>query len=300
MMRLLLVIALLSLLLLSSESTAQSSSVTLKATNVVPGMTMLEGDGGFVGGNMTLITGDDGVILIDDGMEPFSQLILDAVSEHSDAPVDFVINTHVHGDHVGSNIALQSSGATVFAHENINKRLRDAEWRTLKGMAPVRAGEMPQVTFSDAVTFHLNGRTGHVVHVPLAHTDGDSFIHFPGINVISAGDVFFNGMFPYIDLDTGGSVDGYLEAQRILLSLANDETKIVPGHGPFANKADLQAAHNMLTDANSRIKALMKAGKSEEEIVTENPLADYHDGWNWGFITTERMTRTLYRTNSSN
>lgn len=298
-MRLLIVIIFALLLATASNTFAQSPDVSVKASNVAPGLTMLEGDGGFVGGNMLLTTGDDGVILIDDGMETFSQLILNAVQEHSDGPVDFVIITHVHGDHVGGNISLQAAGATIIAHENINQRLQDAAWRSKKGMGAVRPGEVPQVTFSDNVSFHLNGRTAHVIHVPLAHTDGDAIIHFPGVNVISTGDVFFNGLFPYIDLDTGGTVDGYLEAQRLILSLADNATKIVPGHGPLANKADLQAAHNMLADANSRIRDLIDAGKSEDDIVAENPLADYHDGWNWQFISTEKMTRTLFQSNSS-
>ena len=122
---------------------------------------------------------------------------------------------------------------------------------------------------------------------------------FLDINVITAGDVLFNGLFPFIDMDSGGSVDGYLAAQRKLLALADDGTKIIPGHGPLATRADLLAAHEMLIDANERIKALVDAGQSEEDIVAANPLAEYHEVWNWGFITTERMTRALYRSNSS-
>ena len=128
-----------------------------------------------------------------------------------------------------------------------------------------------------------------------AHTDGDSAIHFPEVNVIHAGDAMFNKLFPFIDLDSGGSVDGFIAAQKKILSMANDQTKIVPGHGVLANKADLQAALDMLLDSQTRVKALVDAGKSKEEILAENPLADYHDIWNWGFITTERMTETLYR-----
>ena len=147
----------------------------------------------------------------------------------------------------------------------------------------------------DAVTFHLNGHTANVFHVANAHTDGDSVIHFPEANIIHAGDTMFHRLFPYIDMDGGGSVEGFIAAQKKMISLANDETKIIPGHGELANKADLQAALDMLEDAQSRVKALVDAGKSQEEVVAENPLADYHDGWNWGFITTRIMTETLYR-----
>jgi cyclase len=132
-----------------------------------------------------------------------------------------------------------------------------------------------------------------------AHTDGDSAIHFPEVNVIHAGDAMFNRLFPFIDLDSGGSVSGYIAAQETLLAIANDQTKIIPGHGVLANKADLQAALDMLIESQARVKALVDAGKSKEEILAENPLADYHDVWNWGFITTERMTEMLYRSLTS-
>ena len=287
------------LIALPAGVTAQDAEVSIKATQIVPGITMLEGVGGFVGGNMAVIVGKDGVVLIDDGIEPFSQMILDTVNQYTEEPVDYVLNTHVHGDHVGSNKIFHGAGATVIAHENIRKRLAEGGWQTMDGNRPAEVAEMPVLTFTDAVTFYLNGHTVHVFHVPSAHTDGDSMIHFPDVNVIHASDVVFNGLFPYIDLDSGGSVDGYLAAMRKVLELADDGTQIIPGHGPLANKADVQRAYNMLVDADNRIRAMVGDGKSEEEIVAENPLADYHDDWNWGFITTERMTKTLYRSNTS-
>ena len=287
------------LIALPAGVTAQDAEVSIKATQIVPGITMLEGVGGFVGGNMAVIVGKDGVVLIDDGIEPFSQMILDTVNQYTEEPVDYVLNTHVHGDHVGSNKIFHGAGATVIAHENIRKRLAEGGWQTMDGNRPAEVAEMPVLTFTDAVTFYLNGHTVHVFHVPSAHTDGDSMIHFPDVNVIHASDVVFNGLFPYIDLDSGGSVDGYLAAMRKVLELADDGTQIIPGHGPLANKADVQRAYDMLVDADNRIRAMVGDGKSEEEIVAENPLADYHDDWNWGFITTERMTKTLYRSNTS-
>jgi len=120
-------------------------------------------------------------------------------------------------------------------------------------------------------------------------------IHFPQDNVIHAGDVLFNGLYPFIDLDTGGSIQGYIEAQKRILALADDETRIIPGHGPLADRASLQAAVDMLEGARDRVRALVRAGQSEEQILAENPLAEYHDQWDWAFITTERMTKILYR-----
>jgi glyoxylase-like metal-dependent hydrolase (beta-lactamase superfamily II) len=135
----------------------------------------------------------------------------------------------------------------------------------------------------------------HVFHVAAAHTDGDAVIHFRDVNVIHAGDLFFNGLFPFIDLDNGGSVDGFIAGQRRLLEMADEDTKLIPGHGPIAAQKDLRAALDMLVDARVRVQKLVEAGMSQDEVVAENPLAVYHDRWNWDFITTERMTTTLYR-----
>ncbi len=270
---------------------AQQSEITFKSIELSEGLYMLQGHGGFSGGNLGLLTGSDGVILIDDALEPLAEKVIDAVEAHTEAPVDFVINTHVHGDHVGGNAALHQTGATIVTHDNIRHRMMadDADKDAL-----------PEITFSNAVTFHLNGHTAYVFHVPHAHTDGDAVIHFPDVNVIHSGDILFNGMFPFIDLDSAGSVAGYITAQEKILSLADADTKIISGHGPMASKADLQSAHDMLVDALARVKNLVDAGRSEDDILAENPLASYHDDWNWRFITTERMTRTLYRSLTEN
>ena len=274
----------------TAVATAQEGEISFKSTELAPGLYMLEGQGGFTGGNLGLITGDDGVVLIDDGLEPLVDLTLSAIESLTGDPVDFVINTHAHGDHTGANDALHGRGATIVAHENLRTQL-------IKDGASRAA--LPELTFTDAVTFHLNGHTANVFHVANAHTEGESVIHCPEGNSIQTGDAMFNKLFPYIDIDGGGSVAGYIAAQKKMLSIANNDTKIIPGHGGLASKADLQAAVDMLEDAQSRVKALVDAGKSQDEVVAENPLADYHDGWNWGFITTQVMTETLYRSLTS-
>lgn len=274
---------------------AAQDNVDFKSTEIYPGIHMLEGEGGFAGGNVCLVLGGDGVILIDDALEPMAPKLIAAIEGITDEPIDFVVNTHVHGDHVGGNDELNMRGATVFAHDNIRRRLIEEGRSTAGGNIPASINDLPQVTFSDSVTFHTNGFEAFVFHLERAHTDGDGAVHFRNVNVIHAGDVFFNKLFPFIDLDSGGSVDGFIAAQRKILSMADDDTVIIPGHGVLADKADLQAAVDMLADAQSRVGALVAAGRSADEIVAENPLADYHDGWNWGFITTERMTRTLVR-----
>ena len=277
-------------LFLATAAHAQQGDVSWRSTELAPGLYMLEGQGGFAGGNLSLVTGDDGVVLIDDGIEPVTAATVAAIEALTGDPVDFVINTHSHGDHIGANATLHNKGAAIVAHDNLRRRL------VSEGKAKA---VLPELTFSDSVTFHLNGHAAKVFHVASAHTDGDSVIHFPEVNVIHAGDVFFNGLFPFIDLDAGGSVDGFIAAQLKVLALADDETRIVPGHGGLATRADLQAAVDMLMDARSRIAKLVDAGRSLEQVQAANPLADYHDGWNWDFITTERMTEQLYRALSS-
>ncbi len=276
----------LSALLIVAAASAQEGEISWKSTEVAPGLYMLEGQGGFAGGNLSLITGDDGVVLIDDGVEPLVPVTIAAIEALTGDPVNFVINTHAHGDHIGANATLHNKGATVVAHENLrNQMVREDKARDA----------LPELTFADSVTFHLNGHTAKVFHTPRAHTDGDSVIHFPAVNVIHAGDVLFNKLFPFIDMDSGGSLEGFIAGQKKILTLADDATKIIPGHGGLASKADLQAAVDMLEEARDRVWALVDAGKSLDEVVAENPLADYGETWSWGFITTERMTQQLYR-----
>lgn len=269
---------------------AQDSEISFKSTELAPGLYMLEGQGGFAGGNLGLLTGDDGVVLIDDGLEPLVSVTIAAIEKLTSSPVDFLINTHAHGDHVGGNAALHRRGTRIVAHENLRERMiaenaaRDA---------------LPELTYQDSVTFHLNGYTAQVTYVESAHTDGDSIILFPEANVIHMGDAMFNRLFPFIDLDSGGSLDGYIAAQELVLSIANDETKIIPGHGDLATKADLQTAVNMLIDARDRVGLLVESGNSLAEVQEANPLATYHDTWNWDFITTPRMTETIYNSLTS-
>jgi cyclase len=267
---------------------AQDMATEIKATKAAPGVYMLEGANGF-SSNMGLLVGDEHVVLIDDGMAPITADLIATVDELSGSSIDFIVNTHVHGDHVGSNATLAENGAVIFAHDNIRKRLVEAP-----DPAGGTAG-LPVVTFADAVTFHVNGQEAYVFHIAKAHTDGDAAIHFRGANVIVAGDLHFNHLFPFIDLDSGGSVRGFIAGQRRIIEMADEDTVIIPGHGPVANRDDLQASLDMLVDAEARVEALVLEGKTEEEVLAANPLADYHEAWNWGFITTERMTSTLYR-----
>lgn len=281
--------------LAASIASAQQDEVSFKATEMAPGIVMLEGVGAFTGGNLGLWSGEDGVVLIDDGMQPYLEIMLAAIKKQAGAPVNFVINTHVHGDHVGNNAGMSMQGATIIAHDNIRERLLKDGITGANGKQPAGKDMLPEITFSDGVTLHLNGHRAEVIHVMRAHTDGDAIIHFPDADVIHSGDVFFNGLFPFVDLDSGGSVDGFIAALDKVLALAGSETRIIPGHGPAAVKADVESARDMLMSGRDRVRALVAAGKTEEDVVGMNPLADYDADWSWGFITTERMTRMLVK-----
>ncbi len=268
---------------------AQDFATTFKSTEVIDGIYMLDGEDGFGGGNVGLLVGDEYVVLIDDAMVPTVPALIETATELAGRPVDFVINTHVHGDHVGGNEYVAKNGAIIVAHDNIRKRMQDdPELNTGPGALPV-------LTFSDSVTFHVNGHEAFVFHIENAHTDGDAVVQFRGVNVIFAGDIMFHRLFPFIDLDSGGSVAGYIAGQRKLIAMADENTAIVPGHGPAASKSDLERDLAVLIDAEARVKALVDTGLSADDIVAASPLSIYHDDYDWGFISTERMTRTLIR-----
>lgn len=276
-------------------SFAQDIATEVSVTEAAPGVYMLGGANGF-SSNMGLLVGDDRVVLVDDGMAPITASLVATVDDLAGRPIDFIVNTHVHGDHVGSNATLAEDGAIIFAHDNIRKRLVASVGEDGEPAAPAGgAAGLPVVTFADGVNFHVAGQKAHVRHIATAHTDGDAIVVMHGSNVIVAGDLFFNYMFPFIDLDSGGNVDGYIAGMQFIHDMADADTVIIPGHGELADRDDLAAKIAMLKDAQQRVRAMVDDGMSREDILAANPLAPYHDVWNWGFITTERMTETLYR-----
>ena len=274
---------------------ADKSTLSFSTTEVAPGLYMLIGVGGFTGGNIALSIGDDGVVMIDDSMPPMLDIMQTAIRSVTDQPVDFLINTHVHGDHTGNNETMGKNGTWIVAHKNLRQHMLDKGIRGKDGMIPAPKAALPVITFAHSMDFHLNGYDAHIFHVKNAHTDGDLVIYYKAANVIHTGDAMFNEIFPFIDLDNGGSIDGYIAAQKKIFALSDAQTKIIPGHGPLANKDDLESSIAMLEGSKSIISALIAEGKTEEQIVTLNPLAKQYQQWHWQFITTERMTRTLYK-----
>ncbi len=268
---------------------AQNAVTSLKVTEIAPGIHVLEGADGFAGGNMTLMTGGDQVVLIDDGLETVQALVLDKTREIAGRDIDFVINTHVHGDHTGNNTAFAEDGSIIVTHENIRRRL-------LEDSTPAGGpGGLPVITFDESITFHINGTEAFVFHPGFAHTDGDAAILLKPANILLAGDVLFHAIYPFIDLDNGGDVDGYIAAQKEMLAMIDDETIVVPGHGSITDKSGMEADHAMLVEARNRVKKLVDQGMSGDDILAANPLADFDADFSWGFINTERMTQALIR-----
>ncbi|WP_236074824.1 MBL fold metallo-hydrolase [Teredinibacter purpureus] len=277
------------------SSAWSADEITFSTSEITDNLYLIEGQGGFAGGNMVLSVGDDGVVLIDDSMPPLLDKLKAAIRDVSERPVDFLINTHMHGDHTGNNAAFGSGITHVVGHENVRERMKHAEIDTPEGKKPTPKAALPVITFSEEIHFHLNGDRARVVHLADAHTDGDAIIIFEKHNVIHAGDIFFNGLFPFIDLNNGGSAKGYLAAQQAIYAEANESTVIVPGHGPIAKRSDLKKSIKMLSQAISKVSALKDSGKSLDEVIVLNPLKTFHKDWDWGFISTEKMTRTLYQ-----
>lgn len=263
------------------------SAVEIAVTEIRGGVYMLQG----AGGNIGLSTGDDGAFVIDDQFAPLTDKILAAIAELTDKEVEFVLNTHHHGDHTGGNENFGEAGALIVAHDNVRGRLKER----MDQAGGAGAAGLPVITFSDRATFYRNGHEIAVYHPKNAHTDGDAIVHFRDINVIHMGDVMFSGRFPYIDLRSGGSLNGYIKALEGALALCDDETKIIPGHGPLSDKADLEASIATLKTVRSRVQAMIDAGVDEEAVVAAAPLADFADTWGSGFINADAMTRTAYK-----
>ena len=281
----------LSALLLSSIAAADDA-INIKVIAVSDGIYMLMGKGGNIG----LSTGRSGVLLIDDQYAPATKKILQAIAEKTSDPVRFVINTHWHGDHTGGNENLGKAGAVIVAHENVRESMSKDQFIKIfnKHVSAAPEVALPVITFVDGITFHWNDDTIQVMHVAPAHTNGDSVIHFHQANVIHAGDTFFNKLYPYIDVSNGGSIDGMILATDKLLGLANEKTKIIPGHGPLADKQDLQVYREMLVTMRNSIRDLKHSGKSRDDVIASKPTAGYDPAWGKGFLKPDVWVGIVY------
>ena len=285
----------LTLLLAALPAAGQQdfSKVEIKTTRLAEHVYMMRG----AGGNLGLSVGDDATFLIDDQFAPLTDKITAAIAQVSKQPVKFILNTHWHSDHTGGNENFGKAGTLIFAQENVRKRMSTEQFIAFinSKQPPSPRPALPLITFTQGVSFHLNGEEIRAIHVPHAHTDGDAIVHFVGSDVIHMGDVFWNGMYPFIDTSSGGSIEGTIAACDQGLALANDNTRVIPGHGPLGTRKDLQAYRDMLADINGRIKRMISDGRTVEQIVAAKVTADYDAKYGGGFIKGDRFLEMLLK-----
>lgn len=278
--------------LLALPAAAQMDDVKITATKLADGIHMLTGKGGNIG----VLTGPDGTFMIDDQFAPLTARIMVAVKSIGGDTPRFLINTHYHFDHTGGNENLGNAGVTIVSHDNVRKKL--AEGTTIvafnRVMPPAPKAAVPVITFTREMTFHLNGETVHAIHSPNAHTDGDTIIHFEKANMIHAGDLFFNGFYPFIDVEHGGSAAGMIKAADAVLAMAGPNTKIIPGHGPLADKVALRAYRDMLKGVHDAVKKLVDAGTPRAEAVAAQPTQAFDAEWGDGFLRPEVFAGFVY------
>ncbi len=279
---------------LNTTTFAQSNfdDVEIKTITLTNGVFMLTG----AGGNMGLCIGDDGTFLIDDQYAPLTEKIVAAVAELTERPVDFVFNTHYHGDHTGGNENLGQEGSYLISHTNVRRRLSVDTYSTLleRTAEAVAPAALPNITFTDSMTFHFNDQEIIAFHVPHAHTDGDGVLHFPQANVIHAGDVVFIGLYPYIDTSAGGSINGMIAGVQQIIDLSDDQTQIIPGHGPLINKAQLIQHLDMLTRARNAVAEEMAKGSDLATVLAATPCAEWDTSHGQTWLTSDQFVQSVF------
>jgi cyclase len=266
------------------------SKVEIRAEPLAPGIAVLFGEGGNIG----VSHGEDGTLLIDDQFAPLTPKIEEAVAKLGATPVKFLINTHWHGDHTGGNENLGKAGAIIMAHDNVRVRMATPQVRGTRTIGPSPKVALPVITYHDGLSLHVNGDEVRTHHVHDAHTDGDSIVHWKKANILHMGDLFFHKVtLPFIDLNSGGSARGLLAATEKALTLANDQTRVIPGHGPMATRADLVAYRDMLKSVIGAVEAGIKAKKQLKDIQAAKPAAKWETPG--GFISGDAFVETVHK-----
>jgi cyclase len=267
--------------------------VTIKTTKVADGVYMLEG----AGGNIGVSVGEDGVVVIDDQFAPLTPKIQAAIAAITPKPIKFVLNTHWHGDHTGGNENLAAAGAVIVAHDNVRKRMSVGQFMELMKtkVPPAPAKALPVVTFSTDVTLHLNGEDLRVMSVGPAHTDGDAVIVFSKAKVVHMGDCYMTMSYPFVDIGSGGTYDGYISAADKVLGMVDDSFKIIPGHGALSSKAEFKGWRDMLASIRARVKKEADAGKSLEAIQKQKLTAEWDEKWGKLFIKPEQIVEFAFK-----
>ena len=290
-----------TMMALSGEAFAQTppgapppdfSKVEIKTTDLGDNVYMLEGHGG----NITVAVARDGIIMVDGEFAPLHDKIKAAITLLSNQPIKYLINTHFHGDHTGGNEPFARDGATIVAQDNVKSRLEAGTTNGLTGAKtpPAPKDALPSDTYTNFSKIRLPGRVADLKHIPNAHTDGDTYVWFKTANVLSTGDTFTNGRYPNIDFANGGNIKGMIAAADAYLKLTNAKSRIVPGHGPVADRAALQAYRTMLVTARDRMAALVKEGKSEDDVIAAKPFADLDAKWAPTELASKNFIRVVY------
>lgn len=248
-------------------------------------------------GNIGVWHGTDGIVVVDDSLAPLAPKVLTVIREIADGPIRFVINTHWHPDHTGGNEVLRSAGGIVVAHDKVRARMSEEQFIELVNMRipPSPAAALPIVTFDESLTLHLNGDRLDIVHVSDAHTDGDAVLWWRAANVVHAGDVYLSGSFPFVDLDSGGTLAGLVAGVEAILARVDDATIVIPGHGPVSNRRELAEYRDMIVTVGRRIREGVEHGRNLEEVLASHPTAEYDARYGQGFMTPTRLVGILYR-----
>lgn len=272
----------------------------IKASHLQGNIYMLHDTSGDVdtGGNIGVSVGEDGILIVDDKLAPLADKIRAALKEVGSGQLQFILNTHFHGDHTGSNLVFGPE-ATIIAHTNVRKRLMNEQTVLGRKRPPLPKQAWPVITFDDSVSVHFNGEEIKAIHFPAGHTDGDSVIFFTRSNVVHMGDELFAGRFPFVDLPNGGDVGGLIRNIEAVISQLPADVQIIPGHGPVSTLDDLKAYHRMLLETTEIVRQRMSVGKTLEEIKTEG-LPEKWKPWGAGYITTDSWLETLYESLSRN
>ena len=250
------------------------------------------------GGNIAVLTGPDGALVVDSDLVELSPKLRAALTMVSEKPPRFLVNTHFHFDHTGGNATLGRGGTVIVAHDNVRKHLMTQQvvdvGSTKIATEPTPSEGLPVITFAEGVKFHVNGDTVNVMHVDHGHTDSDAFVFFEKANVLHTGDLFMSIGYPFVDGGNGGTLDGLIAGHVRALALCNDQTRVIPGHGPLTNKADLQAYHDMLVVVRKRVSDLVNKGKTLEQVQAAAPTKEYEERWGKGFVNSQLFIQRIY------